>query len=123
MKPVHAGDALVPAGKRNEERVMTAEATPRLERQVRAQGGYQQMVRRGIVLAAMVHMLLHDRRVQVAAITAAIGAVSLAELIRNSEARPMRRATSWYWGLGGSRELPGTGQVPEAGKRSRGQVR
>ena len=75
---------------------MTAQTAPRPERQVRAQGGYQQMVRYGIVLAAVVHMWLHDRRFQVAVITDAIGTYALGSVTKNNQARPLRRATAWY---------------------------
>src|SRR6516225_2908793 len=84
---------------------MTAETAPQPERQVRAQGGYQQMVRYGIVLAAVVHMLLHDRRFHVAVITGAIGTYVLASVIRNNEARPVRRAFHWYSDFGASEKL------------------
>jgi hypothetical protein len=39
---------------------MTAETVPQPERQVRAQGGNQKMVRYGLVLAAVPYMLLRD---------------------------------------------------------------
>jgi hypothetical protein len=108
---------------------MTAEMAPRPERQVRAQGGNQKMVRHGIVLAAGLHILLHDRRFHAAAITGAIGAVALADLLRHNEARPVRRAASWYWEARREpeagprpsrdrRELPQARRAIEAGKRS-----
>jgi hypothetical protein len=107
---------------------MTAEMAPRPERQVRAQDGHQQMVRHGIVLAAGLHILLHDRRFHAAAITGAIGAVALAELLRHNEARPVRRAASWYWKVQrqpeagprppqGRQELPQARRALESGKR------
>jgi hypothetical protein len=76
---------------------MTAETAPRPERQVRAQDDSQKMVRYGIVVAALQYLLLHDRRVHVALITGAIGAVALVEVIKNNQARPVRRTASWYW--------------------------
>jgi UDP-N-acetylglucosamine:LPS N-acetylglucosamine transferase len=84
---------------------MTAETAPQPERQVPAQGGYDQRVRYGVMLAAVAHLLLHDRRFHVAVITGAIGAVALADLIKNNQARPMRRAVSWYSKAGASKEL------------------
>jgi hypothetical protein len=107
---------------------MTAETAPQLERQVRAQGDYQQMVRYGVVLAVVVHLLLHDRRFHVAVITGAIGAVALADLIKNNQARPVRRVVHWYNKVGAShelarghprarQELARAGQALEAGKR------
>ncbi len=108
---------------------MTAETAPQPERQVRAQGGSQKMVSYGIMVAAVPYILLRDHRFHVAVITGAIGAVALAELIKNNEARPVRRAASWYWKVGGSRKLARThpqarqeliraGRAIEAGKRS-----
>jgi len=108
---------------------MTTETAPQPEGQVRAQGGYQAMVRYGIVLVAVVHMLLHDRRFHVAVITGAIGAYALASVTKNNQVRPARRAFRWYAKLGASKklarghrqarqELARAGQAMEAGKRS-----
>jgi hypothetical protein len=96
---------------------MTAETAPQPERQVRAQGGSRKMVGYGVVVAAVPYMLLHDRRLHVAVITGAIGAVALAEVIKNNEARPVRRAASWYWKAGTGRKLARAGRALEAGKR------
>jgi hypothetical protein len=104
---------------------MTAETAPRPERQVRA----QRMVGYGIMLAAVPYMLLRDRRVHVAVITGVLGAFALADLIKNNEKRPVRRAASWYWQVGANQELARArpqarqelarkGQALEAGKRS-----
>jgi hypothetical protein len=103
---------------------MTAETAPRPERQVRA----QRMVGWGIVLAAVPYTVLRDHRFHVAVITGAIGAMALADLIKNNEKRPVRRAAQWYWTAGASQELARThtrarqelarkGQAIEAGKR------
>jgi hypothetical protein len=108
---------------------MTAETAPPPDRQERAQGGYQEMARYGIVLAAVVQMLLHDRRFHVAVITRAIGAYALASVIKNNQARPARRAVHWYIKLGGSQklasrhrqtrqELARAGRALDAGKHS-----
>ena len=108
---------------------MTTETAPQPEEQVRAQGGYQAMVRYGIVLAAVVHMLLHDRRFHVAVITGAIGTYTLASMMKNNQVRPVRRAFHWYADLDASKklarghrqarqELARAGQAVEAGKRS-----
>jgi hypothetical protein len=108
---------------------MTAETAPQPDWRERAQEGYQQKVRYGIVLAALAHMLLRDRRFHVAVITSAIGAVALADLIKNNQARPVRRAASWYNSVGASKDLARAhprarqhlaraGQAMEAGKRS-----
>jgi hypothetical protein len=84
---------------------MTAETAPQPERQVHPQGAYQQIVTYGIVLAAVVHIVLHDRRFQVAVITGAIGTYALASVIKNNEARPVRRAFHWYAKFGASKRL------------------
>ena len=103
---------------------MTAETAPQPERSARA----QRMVGWGIVLAAVPYTLLRDHRFQVAVITGALAAMAVADLM--TEARPVRRAASWYWKLGsGSRELASAhpqarqelarkGQALEAAKRS-----
>jgi len=92
---------------------MTEETAPQPDRQMRA----QKMVGYGIMLAAVPYML-RDHRFHVAVITGIIGVVALADLLKNNEARPVRRAASWYWKAGASRELPHAGQPLEAGKRS-----
>jgi hypothetical protein len=108
---------------------MTTDTAPQPERQVHAQGAHQQMARYGIVLAAVVHMLLHDRRFHVTVITGGIGTYTLASVIKNNQARPVRRTMHWYGKLGASKtlargrqqarqELARAGQAPEAGKRS-----
>jgi hypothetical protein len=86
---------------------MTAETTRRPER---AQGVRQRMVRYWIVLATVTHVL-RDRGFQGKVITGAIGAVALAQLGRDNQARPVRRAAEWYRKLGVSEEL---GRVREA---------
>ena len=53
------------------------------------------MVRYGIWLA-VVTRILGDRRFQVSVITGAIGMYALASLIKNNQARPVRRAIHWY---------------------------
>jgi hypothetical protein len=83
---------------------MTAQTAAQPE-QVQAQDAYQQRITYGILLAAVVHVLLRDRRFHVAVITRAIGAVALASLIKNNQARPVRRAVHWYNKLGGSQKL------------------
>ena len=108
---------------------MTAETAP-LERQVRRHGAPQHKGNQYILLAVAAHVLLHDRRFHVTVITRAIGAVALASLIKNNQARPVRRAVHWYNKLGGSQklararpqarqELARAGQALEAGKPSR----
>jgi hypothetical protein len=87
------------------------------------------MVGWGIVLAAVPYTLLRDHRFHVAVITGIIGTRALADLIKNNERRPVRRAASWYWTAGANRELARArpqarqelarkGQALEAGKRS-----
>jgi hypothetical protein len=53
------------------------------------------LVRYGIWLA-VVARCLGDRRFQASVITGAIGAYALASVIKNNQARPMRRAIHWY---------------------------
>jgi len=79
---------------------MTAQTT---RRPVHAPGVRQRMVRYWIMLAT-VSRVLRDRRFQERVITAAIGAVALAQLGRDNQARPVRRAASWYSKLGVSEE-------------------
>ena len=71
---------------------MTAETT---RRPVRKESFRQRMVRYWIMLATVTHVL-RDRRFQSRAITVAIGAVALAQLGRDNQARPLRRAAGWY---------------------------
>ena len=79
---------------------MTAETAPR---PARARGGRPRTVRYWIMLATVTHVL-RDRRFQERVITAAIGAVALAQLGRDNQARPVRRAAGWYTKLGVSEE-------------------
>ena len=79
---------------------MTAETT----RPVRTQSIRQRMVGRWIMLATVTEVL-RDRRFQEKAITVVIGAVALAQLGRDNQARPVRRAAGWYKKLGVSQEL------------------
>jgi hypothetical protein len=80
---------------------MTAETT---RQPVRPQGFRQRMVGRWIMLATVTEVL-RDRRFQERVITIAIGAVALAQLGRDNQARPVRRAASWYSKLGVSQEV------------------
>ena len=50
----------------------------------------------GIWLAVITHILLRDRRFQATVITGVIGAYALASVIKNNQARPVRRAVAWY---------------------------
>jgi hypothetical protein len=61
------------------------------------------MVRYWIMLATASHVL-GDRRFQAKVITGVIGVVALAQLGRDNQARPVRRAASWYSKLGVSEE-------------------
>jgi hypothetical protein len=79
---------------------MTAQTTRRPER---GQETRPRMVRYWIMLATVSHVL-RDRRFQARMITGAIGAVALAQLGRDNQARPVRRAASWYSKLGVSEE-------------------
>jgi hypothetical protein len=59
----------------------------------------QRIVRYGIWLVVMTR-ILGDRRFLATVITGALGACALASLIKNNEARPLRRAAGWYKGTG-----------------------
>ena len=48
---------------------------------------------------------LGDRRFQANVITRIIGAYALASVIKNNQARPVRRAIHWYTSLGASKKL------------------
>jgi hypothetical protein len=108
---------------------MTAETAPQPERQVNTQDAHEQMVRYGVLLVALAQVLLRDRRFHVAVVTGAIGAVALVSLVKNNQARPVRRAASWYTRHGAGQELARArtearqelaraGQAVERGKRS-----
>src|ERR1700689_3606797 len=62
-------------------------------------GGSQRMVSYGIWLAVGTRML-GDRRFQATVITGAIGAYALANLLKNNQARPVRRLGSCYKRIG-----------------------
>jgi hypothetical protein len=72
------------------------------------------MVRYWILLATMSHVL-RDRGFQAKVITVAIGAVALAQLGRDNQARPVRRAASWYSKLGISEEVTRVREALEEG--------
>lgn len=55
------------------------------------------MVRDGVWLAVMTR-ILGDRRFQATVITGALGAYALASLLKNNQARPLRRTVTWYSG-------------------------
>ena len=102
---------------------MTVETT---RRPVLKETFRQRVVRYWIMLATVTHVL-RDRRFQSKAITVAIGAVALAQLGRDNQARPVRRAAGWYSKLGVREELarvvdalePGrVGEALEPGKSS-----
>jgi len=62
------------------------------------------MARYGIWVAVVIRSL-GDRRFVAGVVTAAIGAYALANLVKNNQARPVRRAAAWYTKAGASREL------------------
>jgi hypothetical protein len=108
---------------------MTVDTAPQPERQAHTQGAHEQMVRNGVMVAAVVHMLLRDRWLHVTVITAAIGTYALASVIKNNQARPLRRTMHWYNELGANKklarghqqarqELARAGQALQAGKQS-----
>ena len=54
------------------------------------------MASHGIWLAVITHILLRDRRFHATVITGVIGTYALASVIKNNQARPVRRAVAWY---------------------------
>jgi hypothetical protein len=90
---------------------MSAETTGR---PVRQESFRQRMVRRLIMLATVTEVL-RDRRFQEKAITVVIGAVALAQLGRDNQARPVRRAAGWYSRLGVSQEVARVREALEPG--------
>jgi hypothetical protein len=94
------------------ESVMTAETAPP---PVRTPGVRQRMVRYWIVLATVRH-ILQDRRFQETVIVGAIGVVALAQVGRDNQVRPVRRAASWYKTHGVGHELARVREALEPGK-------
>jgi len=94
---------------------MTAETAPARVRQARPEGLRQRMVRYRILFAVVTH-ILRDRRFQEKVIMCAIGAVALAELGRDNEARPVRRIAARYKSIGAGPELSRARQALEPGK-------
>lgn len=92
---------------------MTAEMAPR---PTRPQGVRQRMVRSWILLASAGEVL-RDRRFQEKVIMAAIVAAALAELGRDNQARPLRRAATWYRKAGVGHEVARVREALEPGKR------
>jgi hypothetical protein len=95
---------------------MTVEVAAQPVRQVRAQDDGPDMVRYWVLVAAVAHMVLRDRRFHVTIITGAIGALALVELLKNNQARPARRAAAWYKKVGVSQELARARQALEPGQ-------
>jgi hypothetical protein len=91
---------------------MPAETT---RRPGRGQGARPRMVRYWIMAATVTHVL-RDRRFQAKVITGAIGAVALARLGRDNQARPVRRAAGWYSKLGVNEQLAKVGEALEPGQ-------
>ena len=93
-------------------------AGPGPARPARPPGLPDRMVRYGIWLAVLTRSL-GDRRFQASVITRAIGAYALASLIKNNEARPVRRAAAWYERLGDLRDIQKLPRAPRAPKPDR----
>ena len=60
--------------------------------------------------------ILGDRRFLATVITGVIGAYALASLLKNNQARPVRRVGGWYKSLG-EKELQRAQRALEPGKR------
>ena len=94
-------------------------ARPRPAGEARQPGLLDRVVRYGIWLA-VVTRCLGDRRFQASVITGVIGAYALASVIKNNQARPVRRAIHWYNMEGqirDAKELHHTRQAVQPGKR------
>ena|SRR5689334_488695 len=77
------------------------------------------VVRYGIWLAVMTRCL-GDRRFQASVITGVIGAYALVSVIKNNQARPVRRAIRWYsmeGQIGNAKGLHHARPAVEPGKR------
>ena len=77
------------------------------------------LVRYGIWFA-VVTRCLGDRRFQASVITVVIGAYALGSVIKNNQARPVRRAIHWYsmeGQIGNAKELHHPRQSVQPGKR------
>ena len=70
-------------------------AGPGSEREARLPSLPDRLVGYGIWVA-VVARILGDRRFLAGVITRAIGAYALASVIKNNQARPVRRAAAWY---------------------------
>jgi hypothetical protein len=67
-------------------------------------------------MLATVRHILQDRRFQETVIVGAIGVVALAQVGRDNQARPVRRAASWYKRHGVSHELARVREALEPGQ-------
>jgi hypothetical protein len=88
-------------------------AEPRPAGKARPPGLPDRVVRYGIWLAVLTRSL-GDRRFQASVITAAIGAYALASVIKNNQARPVRRAIRWYSMEGQIRDAKGLHRARQA---------
>ena len=75
------------------------QAGPGPERQARQPSSVDRMIRNGIWLAVAVRAL-GDHRFQVNVITRILGAYALVSVIKDNEARPVRRTLDWYMRVG-----------------------
>jgi hypothetical protein len=66
---------------------------------------------------AVLTRLLGDRRFQGSVITGVIGAYALTNLIKNNQARPVRRVGAWYMKAGDAREPHQAGRALHRGNR------
>ena len=74
------------------------------------------MARYGIWVAVITHIVLRDRRFHATVITGVIGAYALGSAAKNNQARPVRRAASWYKRHGVSHELARVREALEPGQ-------
>ena len=90
-------------------------AGPGPAREARPPSLPDRILRYGIWLAVVTRSL-GDRRFQANVITRIIGAYALASVIKNNQARPVRRAIHWYTSLGASKKRDRARQALDPGK-------
>ena len=86
-------------------------AGPGPERQARQPGSASQLVRYGVWLAVAARGL-GDHRFQVNVITRILGAYALASVLKNNEARPVRRTVDWYRRIGEPHDVQNMRRTP-----------
>ena len=94
-------------------------AGPEPAREPRPPGRLDGVVKYGVWLA-VVTRILGDRRFLATVITGAIGAYALASMLKNNQARPVRRVAHWYTVRGEVRNLEVRRRARRAAKPGQG---